>query len=1050
MMKTVKRFTAIAVSIAVFAATLIVTTVQPALATDSRFILDFDSNSTGLFNYYSGLPGELVEDTGGNHVYKITGSANYTVGGFKTTYQLEKDTKYTVTFKYKNPGAGFCDFSPCAVKESSTGYTFFRDAGKGNNPSQNSLIDPANISLSSGSSDWKVASFEIDTTGSYVSDTLKYFSLAYRTWGTSSVYEFYIDDISIVPVQKQNSAVYDFEDDNDTSNDILGHWSSISGAYVQESEINRVFKVSGSANYGVGGFKFPFQLEKEKRYTVTFKYKNLGAGFCDFSPCAVKESSTGYTFFRDAGKGNNPSQNSLIDPANISLSSGSSDWKVASFEIDTTGSYVSDTLKYFSLAYRTWGTSSVYEFYIDDVIITEKKQSDEIVANGSFENDISALDWSDREGVAQRVNTDKVHGSNSLKISGGRYSVVSQIIFVEANKNYEISFFYKGTSVGIPNWAVTMEKTVIESPYVLAKGTFENSNEWKKVSVVFSSGENNILNVLFQTTAGCEYYIDNVVVEETDKQPETVTEEPVAPKLLNNLIRQTRFNAKDGTNLITNAKFEETSAGNWNTLTAQNTMSVISMDGPVSIGGNNVLKYQNYTGERSWSYCYLTVEPDTEYYFTTWVKGENYNGTTNKNDLYFGIADADNGKFITPSSTSKIYTSSRQLIVPSYDNEWHLITTNFNTGSANKIAVAVSGSAVTAYFDDMQVFKASDAERYLSAYERIEHAGFVRYNNGSNVVNDCAENNNLFANAQLSDSVDEFWKTGINFGISDVKSIYGNFVEISDTKSTKGKALHYIENSAITGYPLGTCYYMWVNVEPNTEYTFVSDYQIVKAGGGSFSIINDNSYYPTKLATYSFDADSFDEDYSWKKANFTFNSNENTRVAFLLVDAGGEAYIDNLKLFKTADGFRSDEATLPENIISNKYEITDNVISGISEGTTIKAVVDTLSYQEFVKVFDRNGNEITDYSKAIGSGVQIRYMDGIAIAAKADVNIAGDIDGDGYSNTADLKLLLKYRTKQVELDDVTAAIADLDEDGEVTINDCAVLSNHLTGIKKLS
>ena len=79
------------------------------------------------------------------------------------------------------------------------------------------------------------------------------------------------------------------------------------------------------------------------------------------------------------------------------------------------------------------------------------------------------------------------------------------------------------------------------------------------------------------------------------------------------------------------------------------------------------------------------------------------------------------------------------------------------------------------------------------------------------------------------------------------------------------------------------------------------------------SEVTENRLFPTIIQKFGFGEESYLESLAWQTAAVSFNSGERNRIGFVICDAGGEAYIDELRLFKSADGiaWEAVEDTLP-------------------------------------------------------------------------------------------------------------------------------------------
>jgi hypothetical protein len=99
--------------------------------------------------------------------------------------------------------------------------------------------------------------------------------------------------------------------------------------------------------------------------------------------------------------------------------------------------------------------------------------------------------------------------------------------------------------------------------------------------------------------------------------------------------------------------------------------------------------------------------------------------------------------------------------------------------------------------------------------------------------------------------------------------------------------------------PCGTHMIKWIDVEPNTNYTFSVNIRVVKSGYGKLALIDSKDRNPTEFLFYDFDQFTYGSD--WFTGIAHFNSGEFDRIGIAVVDGGGAALIDNMRLFKVAD-----------------------------------------------------------------------------------------------------------------------------------------------------
>ena len=550
----------------------------------------------------------------------------------------------------------------------------------------------------------------------------------------------------------------------------------------------------------------------------------------------------------------------------------------------------------------------------------------------------------------------------------------------------ENSYFYQCGA------GYSMDDANLYAPGINDGMSLVNTSEWKEVSVTFDTTESadkindNVKYLGFvlqlspdKTMTLC---IDDIAVY-GDDEILSGDSEYVAPRIMDDetLGKNTLYVADADNNIVTDYSFESGN-GNWQSITDEGTLSLTNEK---AHNGSKALKFlaQNLENDK-WSYAYFDVEPYTDYYLSVWTLGENWS-KTNKNDMRFGIADTESGYFIL-HNTAREYTQTEQLTCTAWDGEWHLINLKFNSGSCRQIAFAVKGKESVAYFDELSIFKDSDKKKYKAYHEALADAEFVSDDVGG--LTDCRKGTNAVENSSFSDMTNIFWQSGENFGIynDDEMHYYGNFIDITDTGALKGNALHYKENTSVTGVALHTYYMKWIDVTPKTEYTFSADVLIIKSGGGAIKIVDNNQFFPNTVKTVSFDSESS----NWQKYAFKFNTGGHNKIGFFVLDGGGEAYIDNIRIFKTADAVEETESSYE--ISSDKYTVSNGVISGIAPETTIAEVLSQMDNNQYLRVY-LDGVEIKDTNQFIRTNMEIRYMDDVAVYSTAKVAVDCDAGG---------------------------------------------------------
>ena len=122
----------------------------------------------------------------------------------------------------------------------------------------------------------------------------------------------------------------------------------------------------------------------------------------------------------------------------------------------------------------------------------------------------------------------------------------------------------------------------------------------------------------------------------------------------------------------------------------------------------------------------------------------------------------------------------------------------------------------------------------------------------------------------------------------------------------------------------------------------------------------------------------------------------------------------------------------------SSYLLKDGVLTGVTEQTTLKTLLENIVNAEAVKVYTADGEEITKETALIGNGTLVS-LNGIDTM----VVVKGDVNGDGRVNIADYTLAKRSVLKTYTLSDVQAAGADVNGDGRVNIADYTLIKRHV-------
>ncbi len=300
-------------------------------------------------------------------------------------------------------------------------------------------------------------------------------------------------------------------------------------------------------------------------------------------------------------------------------------------------------------------------------------------------------------------------------------------------------------------------------------------------------------------------------------------------------------------------------------------------------------------------YELVDLKPNTNYWLTLFVKASEVTSVEN-GYITFGMTVPKTGNFIVmadPSSEgARPYKTNQQLVPMAYDGQWHVLTVPFNTKELTELNFTIDGLNCEVWFDNIYIFEEAYAKHFVSP---TTTKGEAVVTDSDPKLQGCEEDKNLFENYDLNDG-NAFWGDNSHkFGV------FGNALNVADSGSrVYGNALHYVSDR-----PNSTYYIKWIDVEPNTEYTFSAKYAIAKPGDGFMGLINgyciesevtENRLFPTMIQQFGFGEENYLESLAWQTAAVTFNSGERNRIGFVICDAGGEAYIDELRLFKSSEG----------------------------------------------------------------------------------------------------------------------------------------------------
>ena len=662
------------------------------------------------------------------------------------------------------------------------------------------------------------------------------------------------------------------------------------------------------------------------------------------------------------------------------------------------------------------------------------------VINGDFENGL--LIWSN-ENSQFSINADSHSGTSSVYSGKGYYSKLSQTMSVKANTNYALEFWYKGEFTGeAPVWAISKGNTFAGAS-VLNRGTLDTAYEWSKKRVIVSSGDNESLNICFQAVPGAEYKVDDITFEETDETAEMFEAEKVSATVGNpaggSFYSSTFYIAKDGTNIIENGGFEEDATGASNdALNISGSNVSIVTDDKLVFDGNRSIKMTAGEDEENYAIPF-SVEPNKEYYVSFFIKCDPksgwYKDLEKFSPLTYGITDFSTGKFLKGNNNTELKENT-QFMLPAYNNRWYMASFSLNSNDNTKLNLVIKMHNSTAYLDNVYIFEKENAVVYKAPLKKLGNIK-VTNENPENLDTDV----NLIEDFNFSEQDATFWSSPRN-------SLYGDTLNIIDSKhSIQVNTFYYKSNKR---YPNRTYYIKWVDVKPSTEYTFSAKYLIAQTGEGFLGVIDgyksdicsttENLVYPKFVKKFTFAEENYDVDHNWQNVGVSFNTGDRNRIGIVVHDRGGEAYIDDVRLFESVNGKILVEPidNFPRVLQSKVSAITvkSRKIYGVAPKTDLSTVINSFDNSGYIRAFTIEGKEITDLSTFAATGIELRLMNGPQITARATIIIKGDINGDGLADDDDRYTLIKYLTNESDIKgDAYLDAADFNSDDKINVYD---------------
>lgn len=535
---------------------------------------------------------------------------------------------------------------------------------------------------------------------------------------------------------------------------------------------------------------------------------------------------------------------------------------------------------------------------IDDIAIVKEGEEPEpedgnLIKNGSFEN--GKDDWTWKGNTVLSEDAFIGEASAKLDYDTAYGEALTQVVKIQPNTDYVLIWHTRRVS-GSGAWDLflmdydTINITNMNVDCDGQKWFQQTDKEWQESRIYFNSGETTKLFIKFgpESANSGIFLLDEVALYVKGTEPVDPIVPDTPPKTSMYLTsygvdKNRPMSAED--NLLNNASFENAKGGQWQDGFTGDTISIVD-DDTTKFGDKSL--YFNTAGieEQTKLIFWLDLEADTSYVFSTWLKGK-YLSDDNCGDATIGIVD-DGGTYLEMSGYS-ILNGERQIVPTAWDDEWHLRSVEFNTGSATKVGIAISGVNSQMYIDDMALFVVGKGTKYVS-----ENMGGTVSLSYSIDYYACEEEDSLIPDPNFNTKdksgfwADSYgWRNGV-LSFVDNKYEYGTSMKY--TASGNQAALSTIK---------------WVELEQDTQYVFVVDLKILEDGFGKLVLFDDKLKDKINFLEISFDSYDYDEANStdgWYTVASCFNTGVYERVGIAIVDDGGEVLLDNMRLFKKSDG----------------------------------------------------------------------------------------------------------------------------------------------------
>lgn len=146
--------------------------------------------------------------------------------------------------------------------------------------------------------------------------------------------------------------------------------------------------------------------------------------------------------------------------------------------------------------------------------------------------------------------------------------------------------------------------------------------------------------------------------------------------------------------------------------------------------------------------------------------------------------------------------------------------------------------------------------------------------------------------------------------------------------------------------------------------------------------------------------------------------------------------------FKFQYGDFTEELKIEEYMYSQDNPL---FITRLARGDTFALLLALFENGVDIKVFDANGNPVTDLSTLLATGMILRLMDGDTILNQLTISVLGDINGDGKVNVTDKTQLNAHIKGNSHFEGARLLACDITGDAKINVTDKSQLNAQLKG-----